>query len=383
MIRFYRNTLLASILLLTLSLLLILGALKLSHFSHNLYPNPTTELSWHRSIEPRSPLENHLLRVDKELGAISYEFVLDPERRYPYTHYALYFGSSEEPNKRVDLTEYDRIRFTIKCEPDNILGLVMFSFDEKVTDFTDMKSRRVSSSPFSCTSPAQETTVMFSELNTPLWWLDRYSLSHIEKGFALDKVLGFAFVNSSQSPVDTISRVTITNIAIAGKRPQVIVLATLMCIVIWALGIAWLIRNYIQILTANLKERLLQDRPIMAYKKLSIEPQKARDKDLLMRHLATNYNDPELSLESTASVLGVNRTKINEILKEELGYTFTSYLNKLRLTEAARLLSENNTLSVSEIAYTVGYNNASYFNKLFKQEYGCTPKRFKDLASTR
>lgn len=49
----------------------------------------------------------------------------------------------------------------------------------------------------------------------------------------------------------------------------------------------------------------------------------------------------------------------------------TAYLNKLRLTEAARLLAEKDTASVSEIAYSVGYGSVSYFNKLFKEEYRC------------
>jgi AraC-like DNA-binding protein len=29
----------------------------------------------------------------------------------------------------------------------------------------------------------------------------------------------------------------------------------------------------------------------------------------------------------------------------------------------------------------VGYPNAPYFNKLFKEEYGCTPKMFRNLAT--
>ena len=37
--------------------------------------------------------------------------------------------------------------------------------------------------------------------------------------------------------------------------------------------------------------------------------------------------------------------------------------------------------NVAEIAYSVGYKNVSYFNKLFKEEYGCTPKTFKSLAT--
>jgi len=76
---------------------------------------------------------------------------------------------------------------------------------------------------------------------------------------------------------------------------------------------------------------------------------------------------------------GANRNKINDILKAELGFTFSGYLNKLRLTEAARLLSEKGKATVGEIAYSVGYSNVSYFNKLFKEEYGCTPKSFRSL----
>lgn len=98
-----------------------------------------------------------------------------------------------------------------------------------------------------------------------------------------------------------------------------------------------------------------------------------------MRLMATEYFNPELSLESAASKLSISRGKINEILKSELGYTFTTYLNRVRLSEAARLLSEKDSANIAEIAYLVGYKNVSYFNKLFKNEYGCTPKVFKDV----
>ena len=98
--------------------------------------------------------------------------------------------------------------------------------------------------------------------------------------------------------------------------------------------------------------------------------------------MATEYADPDLTLEKAITILGINRTTINEILKRELGFTFTAYLNKLRLTEAARLLSEKDNASVAEIAHSVGYNNVSYFNKLFKNEYGYTPKTFKYLCQS-
>ena len=52
----------------------------------------------------------------------------------------------------------------------------------------------------------------------------------------------------------------------------------------------------------------------------------------------------------------------------------------MRLTEAARLLTGNPAATASEVAYSVSYGNVSYFNKLFKEEYGCAPKVFKNVA---
>ena len=100
-----------------------------------------------------------------------------------------------------------------------------------------------------------------------------------------------------------------------------------------------------------------------------------------MRYIAINYTDPKLALDTALEGTGANRYKINEVLKSELGMTFTSYLNKLRLTEASRLLAEKRSATVSEIAYSVGYANVPYFNKLFKEEYGCTPKAFRNIAA--
>jgi AraC-like DNA-binding protein len=55
-------------------------------------------------------------------------------------------------------------------------------------------------------------------------------------------------------------------------------------------------------------------------------------------------------------------------------------LNKLRLTESARLLAEQDSATIQEIAFSVGYGNVSYFNRLFKEEYGSTPKAFRSAC---
>jgi AraC-like DNA-binding protein len=119
---------------------------------------------------------------------------------------------------------------------------------------------------------------------------------------------------------------------------------------------------------------------LVAYQQLTVEPHRDKDKSAILHFMATNYSNADLSLEPMAASIAVSRTKINDILKAELGFTFTGYLNKLRLTEAARLLAEKEDANIAEIAYSVGYKNVSYFNKLFKEEYGCTPKTFKSIC---
>ncbi|GAA4676921.1 hypothetical protein GCM10025794_22060 [Massilia kyonggiensis] len=131
---------------------------------------------------------------------------------------------------------------------------------------------------------------------------------------------------------------------------------------------------------ASVDTQLKKDLPLVAYRQLTLEPYRDKEKAAVLKFIATNYTNPELDLEGVVAATGTNRTKVNEVLKSELGMTFTSYLNKLRLTEAARLLTEKSDTTVAEIAYSVGYANVSYFNKLFKEEYGCTPKAFRTLA---
>jgi AraC-like DNA-binding protein len=114
---------------------------------------------------------------------------------------------------------------------------------------------------------------------------------------------------------------------------------------------------------------------------VDLEPFEDEEKAVILRFIATNYTNSGLDLEGAAAGTGAKRNKINEVLKAELGMTFTSYVNKLRLTEAARLLTDKAGATVAEIAHSVGYANGTYFIKLFKEEYGWPLKAFRNLAT--
>jgi AraC-like DNA-binding protein len=369
--------------LILFTVLIIYAGIVKSKLSISLFPGRDPAFLWRTSTEPEAPLTKTATTVISDVGNIDYQYFLDSNEEFPYTHYSMYFIDSVQPYKLVDLTRFSGVSFKVICDPKNVLLFVIFSFDEKVTDVNDPVTRRVSSTAFTCDNNWGTITVPFDHLDTPHWWLGSNGYDFSDRGYQLNKAMGFAWVNSLQSPLDTMSHVKLTDVTLVGRDFRSLYIVGVLTLSIWIVFIVWIFRRYVTMLTVQLKDKVKQDQPLLAYKKLSIEPQKDKEKSLVLRFMATEYAKPELSLESAATQLGINRTKINDILKEELGLTFTAYLNKLRLTEAARLLSQNDDANVSEIAYLVGYNNPSYFNKLFKIEYDCTPKMFKIIYQSK
>lgn len=88
-----------------------------------------------------------------------------------------------------------------------------------------------------------------------------------------------------------------------------------------------------------------------------------------------NYNQ-KIKIDLLAKELGICRSEICKLFKNELHTTFTEYLTKLRIEKAIELLnsSEANITQISEI---VGFNSSSYFSETFKKFYNITPLEYK------
>jgi AraC-like DNA-binding protein len=201
-----------------------------------------------------------------------------------------------------------------------------------------------------------------------------------QQRYRLDKVGNFFFGTSARSPRETPSRVVISELTLHGREDRYLVALAAAVLAGLAAYSVWFVRAHAGALSASVSRKLKEDLPVVAYRELTLEPGKDGAGSAILRYIATNYTNSALDLESVASALGVNRNKVGDVLRTVLGMTFTGYLNKLRLTEAARLLVDGSSATVAQIAYSVGYSHVSYFNRLFKEEYGCTPKDFRKLG---
>ncbi|WP_189011158.1 AraC family transcriptional regulator [Paenibacillus marchantiophytorum] len=92
--------------------------------------------------------------------------------------------------------------------------------------------------------------------------------------------------------------------------------------------------------------------------------------------IAENCNNPDFSLQTIAQLLKMSSAYIGRVFKQGTGTAVTEYINQVRLNNALALL-EAKDISITEVMERVGYRSQSYFFKLFKAEYGTTPKDYR------
>lgn len=97
----------------------------------------------------------------------------------------------------------------------------------------------------------------------------------------------------------------------------------------------------------------------------------------MLREIEIHYGE-ELNISEMASRYYMSVQHMIRLFKVKTGYTPYAYLKKYRLQKAGELLMYSN-LSVSEISDRTGFQGVNNFIYQFKQEFGMTPKRYKEL----
>ncbi|QCK87885.1 helix-turn-helix domain-containing protein [Phreatobacter aquaticus] len=105
-------------------------------------------------------------------------------------------------------------------------------------------------------------------------------------------------------------------------------------------------------------------------------PERGARFDLVKNWIADNASDPALSLSAVARACGLSSRSI-QMLFEERGQSYSSYLLEVRLERAYRLLTAagaaRDPLRVIDVALAVGFSDVSYFNRRFRSRFGETP----------
>lgn len=105
------------------------------------------------------------------------------------------------------------------------------------------------------------------------------------------------------------------------------------------------------------------------------QQQRARRLGTLLDTLAEDYAR-KISVADAATLVGMSESRFMRYFRDAAGMTFVSYLTRIRLTHAARLLRESD-LAISAVADAVGFRDQSYFDRQFRAAFGTTPRGYR------
>lgn len=87
----------------------------------------------------------------------------------------------------------------------------------------------------------------------------------------------------------------------------------------------------------------------------------------------------EIGVAEIARAVGIDRSYLYRIFRQEIGQSPKECLTQFRLKVAAEMLAATE-LSVTEISLSCGFKEVSLFDKQFKAVYGCSPLKYRKNA---
>ncbi|WP_419886672.1 response regulator transcription factor [Paenibacillus sp. B-A-8] len=92
--------------------------------------------------------------------------------------------------------------------------------------------------------------------------------------------------------------------------------------------------------------------------------------DLIHRHYNKN-----LKLDTLADVFSYSSAYLGKLFKNSTGYSFNSYLDKVRMEKAKELLTKG--YKIQQVANEVGFSDVDYFREKFKKFEGVSPSDYR------
>ncbi|MBP5397367.1 MAG: AraC family transcriptional regulator [Bacteroidales bacterium] len=88
------------------------------------------------------------------------------------------------------------------------------------------------------------------------------------------------------------------------------------------------------------------------------------------------YRNPDFKLVDLQSVLPMNRTYLSQFIHAEYDCSFYLFVNRYRIEEAKRLMSENPELKMADISSCCGFSSPSVFSRTFMTITGQSPSEW-------
>ena len=99
-----------------------------------------------------------------------------------------------------------------------------------------------------------------------------------------------------------------------------------------------------------------------------------------LEYIHNNFST-DISLDRVAGTAGISKYHFSRLFKEMTGLTYQSYVNRVRIEQAKKLLNDD-ALSITDAGYAVGYSDLTHFERIFKKLTGTTPSQYRRRTSS-
>lgn len=295
---------------------------------------------------------------------IKLSFLLQDKFHSPYV------GVSIAPlkNKIINAQKYNQISLTILGENIDRIGLSIFT-----SPFTSINKNEQDESLYhtylNISTQLKTYDIPIKQLHHPDWWEDLHHLQENERDEPnLDNILHINIGSAFSPYIKNVKTLKIYSLSFSRNNQMLFVSMALVYTILVLLNFA--------ILYIILNRKNKDTKITVAYKSLEITNNISGEEPCI-EYINSNYSDSNLTLEIISEKISVTQRKITKIIRDKFECNFKTYLNRIRINESKRFLTQSN-LNIGEIACKVGFNSQSHFNRVFKTEMQLSPSKYRE-----
>lgn len=308
------------------------------------------------------------------VNSITLEYTLRDGEEYPYA--GMYF-STEIKHNFTDLSGYDYLKLKIAVSIRDIYQIKIKTQMDGHTVESDSNTRCPLEKALILEDFMKEYIIPLSEFEFLDWWFARQQLEPADynKQKLLRKVAAINFQQTKKMAPGTEEkgRMIIKECSFHKSFTLLYILS----------GSGFLLSTMVLLLIffrIQSKKSEHQGFSPLEYNPVNLTSYTDADTKRLAEFIMENYTDPDLSMKKLYAETGISRQRITALIKKKYNMTFKQLLNKIRLTEAARLLEETDR-NITDIATALGFSGSSYFFQVFKSEYNISPTDYRKRNS--
>jgi AraC-like DNA-binding protein len=126
-----------------------------------------------------------------------------------------------------------------------------------------------------------------------------------------------------------------------------------------------------------LREKFSHILPDEDKKGMQFSPQERQFMNRLIDSVYSLMPHGKADVENVAERMNLSRSQLNRKMMAITGQNSSTYIMRLRLVYAKRLLKSNVSMPIRDVAQRTGFEDLAYFSLIFKQQFDMTPSQYR------